>query len=44
LLQRVIGIIVAVLIAVWILSDPAAAGNTIHGWFTGFITFFHHLI
>jgi hypothetical protein len=44
LLQRVIGIIVAVLIVVWIVSDPAAAGNTVHGWFTGLITFFRHLV
>ena len=43
LLQRVLGILVAVLIVVWIVSNPAAAGNSIHGWITGLFTFFHHL-
>jgi hypothetical protein len=42
-LSRIIGIIVAVLIIVWIVSNPAAAGDTVHGWITGLITFFHHL-
>jgi hypothetical protein len=42
-LQRVLGIIVAVLIIVWIVSNPASAGNTVHSWITGIITFFHHL-
>ncbi len=43
MLQRVLGIIVAVLIIVWIVSNPAAAGNTVHSWITGILTFFHHL-
>ena len=43
MLSRIIGIIVAVLIIVWIVSNPAAAGDTAHGWITGLITFFHHL-
>ena len=43
MLQRVLGIIVAVLIIVWIVSNPASAGNTVHSWITGIITFFHHL-
>jgi len=43
LLQRTIGVIVAVLIVVWIVSDPAAAGNTVHSWITGIITFFRHM-
>jgi hypothetical protein len=42
-LQRVLGIIVAVLIIVWIVSNPASAGNTVHSWITGILTFFHHL-
>ena len=43
LLSRIIGIIVAVLVIVWIISNPASAGDTVHGWITGLITFFHHL-
>jgi hypothetical protein len=43
LLQRVIGIIVAILIVVWIVSNPASAGDTVHSWITGILTFFHHL-
>ena len=43
LLARIIGIAVAVLVIVWIISDPASAGNTVHSWITGIITFFHHL-
>jgi hypothetical protein len=43
LLQRILGIVVAVLIIVWIVSDPAGAGNTVHGWVNGIITFFRHL-
>jgi hypothetical protein len=42
-LQRVLGIIVAILIIVWIVSNPASAGNTVHSWITGVLTFFHHL-
>ncbi len=43
MLQRILGIIVAVLIIVWIVSDPAAAGNTVHSWINGILTFFRHL-
>lgn len=43
MLSRIIGIIVAVLIIVWIVSNPASAGDTVHGWITGFLTFCHHL-
>jgi hypothetical protein len=43
LLQKTIGIIVAILIVVWIVSDPASAGNTVHNWITGIISFFHHV-
>lgn len=43
MLQRILGIIVAVLIIVWIVSNPAAAGDTVHSWITGVITFFRHL-
>jgi hypothetical protein len=43
LLQKVLGILVAILIVVWIVSDPATAGNTVHDWISGIITFFHHI-
>ena len=41
--QKVLGWIVAILLVVWIVSNPAAAGNTLHSWVTGIITFFQHL-
>jgi hypothetical protein len=44
LLSRLVGIIVAILIIVWIVSNPAAAGDSVHGWITGIFTFFRHLI
>jgi hypothetical protein len=43
LLSRLIGFVVAILIIVWIVSNPAAAGDTVHGWITGLLTFFRHL-
>jgi hypothetical protein len=43
LLGRILGIIVGVLIIVWIVSNPAAAGDTVHSWITGLFTFFRHL-
>jgi hypothetical protein len=43
LLQKLIGIIVAILIVVWIVASPAAAGNDVHTWITGIITFFRHI-
>jgi hypothetical protein len=43
LLSRLIGIIVAILIIVWIVSNPAAAGDSVHGWIAGLFTFFRHL-
>jgi hypothetical protein len=43
LLSRLIGIIAAILITVWIVSNPAAAGDSVHGWISGLFTFFHHL-
>lgn len=43
LLQRILGIIVAILVIVWIVSNPTSAGDTVHSWVTGIITFFQHL-
>jgi hypothetical protein len=42
-LQRVLGIIVTILIIVWVVSNPTSAGDTVHSWVTGIITFFQHL-
>jgi hypothetical protein len=43
LLKNTIGIIVAILIVVWIVASPATAGNDVHTWITGIITFFRHI-
>jgi hypothetical protein len=40
---RVLGIAAAILIVVWVVSDPVGAGDTVHGWINQLITFFHHL-
>jgi hypothetical protein len=44
LLQKLIGALVAVVIIVWIVSNPAAAGDSVHGWISGIVTFFHHML
>ena len=43
LLSRLIGIIITILIIVWIVSNPATAGNDVHGWIAGIFVFFHHV-
>jgi hypothetical protein len=43
LLQKLMGVIVTVLVLVWIISNPAGAGNMVHDWIAGIITFFAHL-
>lgn len=43
MLGRILGIIVGVLVIVWIVSNPAVAGDTVHSWITGLFTFFRHL-
>ena len=43
LLQKVLGYIVALLIIVWIVANPASAGDTVHTWITGVFTFLRHL-
>jgi hypothetical protein len=43
LLQKVLGYIVALLIIVWIVANPASAGDTVHTWITGVLTFLRHL-
>lgn len=44
MLQRLLGILIAVLVAVWVLGHPAQAGNTVHSWITGIVTFFTHVM
>jgi hypothetical protein len=44
LLQKVIGILVAIVIVVWIVSNPAGAGNQVHTWISGIDTFFRHVL
>jgi hypothetical protein len=43
LLQKLIGTVVTLLVLVWIISSPASAGDAVHHWITGIITFFVHL-
>ena len=40
---RVLGMALAILIIVWIVSDPVGAGDLVHGWINGIVIFFHHL-
>jgi hypothetical protein len=42
-LQRVLGILVALFIIIWIVANPASAGDTVHAWITGVITFLRHI-
>lgn len=41
--QRILGWIAIILIVVWILSNPAGAGSTVHAWITGIVDFFAHI-
>jgi hypothetical protein len=43
-MKRAIGILAGIVVVVWIVSNPAIAGDTVHSWVTGLITFFQHLI
>jgi len=43
LLQKVLGALVALLIIVWIVANPASAGDTVHTWITGILTFLRHI-
>jgi hypothetical protein len=42
-LAKIIGWIVGILIVIWIVSDPAAAGNHVHAWIADIVAFFQHL-
>ena len=43
MLQKVLGILVALFIIVWIVANPANAGDTVHAWINGIITFLKHI-
>jgi hypothetical protein len=43
LLQKLIGVVITVLVLVWVISNPVSAGNAVHDWIAGIITFFEHL-
>jgi len=43
MLRKVLGWAAVILIVVWIVSNPAVAGNSVHAWVTDIVTFFRHL-
>jgi hypothetical protein len=43
LVGKVLGWAVIILIVIWIVSSPGAAGNSVHGWINDIISFFTHL-
>jgi uncharacterized membrane protein len=43
LAAKIIGWIVVILIVIWIISDPTAAGTSVHNWITDIVSFFTHL-
>lgn len=43
-MKRAIWIIVTIAIIGWIVSNPAGAGNSVHDWISGLVTFFHHMV
>ena len=43
MLSKLIPIIVAIFIVMWIIQNPGHAGDTVHTWITGVITFMQHL-
>jgi hypothetical protein len=43
LVAKIIGWVVVILIVIWIISDPTAAGTSVHNWITDIVSFFTHL-
>lgn len=43
MMSRLIGWAIVILIVVWIVSNPAAAGTSVHGWASDAVAFFTHL-
>jgi hypothetical protein len=42
-LAKITGWVVGILVVVWIVSTPAGAGNDVHSWISGILSFFQHL-
>lgn len=43
LVAKIIGWVVVILIVIWIISNPTAAGTSVHNWITDIVSFFTHL-
>jgi hypothetical protein len=41
--SKLIPVIVTIFIIAWVVQNPAGAGDTVHHWITGVITFMQHL-
>ena len=44
MIAKIVGWIVAIVIIVWIVSDPAKAGTDVHNWVLDIVNFFTHLV
>jgi hypothetical protein len=42
-ISKIIGWIAGILVIVWIVSNPAGAGNDVHTWINDIVSFFSHL-
>jgi hypothetical protein len=43
MMRTIVGWAVVILIVVWIVSNPTAAGTSVHGWAADAVAFFTHL-
>ena len=43
MLAKIMGWTVGILVIVWIVSTPTGAGNDVHSWVSGILSFFQHL-
>ena len=43
LVPKAVGWTIAVLVIVWIIANPARAGNDVHTWVNDIVSFFSHL-
>ena len=43
MLGKVLGWGVVILIIIWVVSNPGAAGNSVHSWIGDVFSFFQHL-
>jgi len=43
LLQKIFWTLVTILVLVWVVANPTSAGDSVHHWVNGVITFFSHL-